>query len=137
MALQSSSKADANVEAYDLGDYRCFGDTHGVITTTMNDLPGFRIVKVLGAVYGLTVRSRNIGAGLASVLKSMVGGELHYLTNMLYSGRNHSVERMVGEAMSRGANAVVALRFDTAEIMGFSQVCAYGTACIVEPIDAK
>jgi uncharacterized protein YbjQ (UPF0145 family) len=120
-----------------LGEAKCFTDTHGVITSTMNDIPGYRVVKVLGAVYGLTVRSRNLGAGIASILKSFVGGELGYLTNLLYAARNAAVERMVGECMSRGGNAIIALRFDTAEIINFAQVCAYGTAVVVEPIGEK
>jgi uncharacterized protein YbjQ (UPF0145 family) len=118
-----------------LGESACFTDSHGVITSTMNEIPGYRVVKVLGAVYGLTVRSRNLGAGLASVLKSFVGGELGYLTNLLYTARNAAVERMVGECMSRGGNAIIALRFDTAEMMSFAQVCAYGTAVVIEPIE--
>lgn len=112
-----------------------FTDTHGVITSTMNDIPGYRVVRVLGTVYGLTVRSRNWGADIGSFLKSAVGGELKYLTTMLYRSRNQAVERMVGECMGRGGNAIIAMRFDTAEINVFSQVCAYGTACVVEKIE--
>jgi uncharacterized protein YbjQ (UPF0145 family) len=118
-----------------LGDNHCFTDTDGIVTSTMNEIPGYRVVRVLGTVYGLTVRSRNWGADIASVLKSAVGGELKYLTNMLYSGRNNAVERMVGEAIGRGGNAVIAMRYDTTEIMGFAQVCAYGTACVIEKIE--
>ena len=120
-----------------LGGAKCFTDTHGVITSTMNEIPGFRVVKVLGAVYGLTVRSRNWGAAIASVLKSVGGGELGFLTNLLYTARNAAVERMVGECMGRGGNAIIALRFDTAEILSFVQVCAYGTAVLVEPVEGK
>jgi uncharacterized protein YbjQ (UPF0145 family) len=112
-----------------------FTETHGVIVSTTNDLPGYRVVKVLGAVYGISVRSRNWGADIFSILKSIVGGELRYLTNMLYASRNHAVERMLGEAMSRGGNGIIAMRFDIAEVMGFSQVCAYGTAVVVENIE--
>ncbi|KAF2184854.1 UPF0145 domain protein [Zopfia rhizophila CBS 207.26] len=101
----------------------------------MIDLPGFRVVKVLGTVYGLSVRSRNIGADFASILKSTVGGELKYLTNMLYTARDHAVERMVGECITRGGNAIIAMKFDTSELMNFAQVCAYGTACVVEKIE--
>jgi uncharacterized protein YbjQ (UPF0145 family) len=126
---KSASKADT------LNEPHCFTDTHGVITTTMNDLPGYRIIRVLGTIYGLSVRSRNWGADIASVLKSAVGGELRYLTNMLYTGRDHAVERLVGECMTRGGNAIVAMRFGESEIMNFAQVTAYGTACVVEKIE--
>jgi len=117
------------------GEYHCFADTDGVITSTMNDIPGYRVIRVLGTVYGLTVRSRNWGADIASVLKSAVGGELKYLSNLLYTARNSAVERMVGECIARGGNAVIAMRYDTSEIMSScAQVCAYGTACVVEKI---
>jgi uncharacterized protein YbjQ (UPF0145 family) len=101
----------------------------------MNDIPGYRVIRVLGTVYGLTVRSRNWGADIASVLKSAVGGEMKFLTNLLCTARNSAVERMVGECLGRGGNAIIALRFDTGEISAFAQVCAYGTACIVEKIE--
>jgi uncharacterized protein YbjQ (UPF0145 family) len=113
----------------------CYVDTHGVITSTMNDLPGYRVVKVLGTVYGITVRSRNWGADIGAFLRSAVGGELGYFTNLMYMSRRESVERMVGECMGRGGNAIIALRFDISEIHIFTQVCAYGTACIVEKIE--
>ena len=112
----------------------CFTETHGVIVTTMNDLPGYRIVRVLGAVYGLTCRSRNWGVDIAMGLKSAVGGELKGITNMLYTARNSATERMIGECMGRGGNAVVAMRYDESEMKVFTQVCAYGTACIVEQV---
>lgn len=64
-------------------DLHCFTETGGVITSTMNDIPGYRVVKVLGTVYGLTVRSRNWAAGLGMVVKSMAGGELTWFTNMV------------------------------------------------------
>lgn len=100
----------------------------------MNDLSDYRIVRVLGTIYGLCVRFRNWIADIASVLKSAVGGELRYLTNMHYAGRDHAVERLVGECMSRGGNAILAMRLRESEIMNFAQVTAYGTACVVEKI---
>lgn len=67
----------------ELSDLHCFTETNGVITTTMFDVPGYRVVKVLGAVYGLTVRSRNWAASLGMVLKSVAGGELRWFTNLV------------------------------------------------------
>jgi uncharacterized protein YbjQ (UPF0145 family) len=131
--MASSSKE--KTASADLGEPHCFTETNGIITSTMNDLPGYRVVRTLGTVYGLCVRSRNWGADIASLLKSIVGGELRYLTNMLYASRNDAVGRMVGEAMGRGANAIIAMRFDASEIMGFGQVCAYGTAVVVEKVE--
>jgi uncharacterized protein YbjQ (UPF0145 family) len=76
----------------------------------MNDLPGYRVVKVLGTVYGLTVRSRNWGVDIGAVLRSVVGGEISLFTRLMYSARNEAVERLVGETMGRGGNAVIGLR---------------------------
>jgi len=112
-----------------------FTETHGVIVSTMNDLPGYRIVRVLGTVYGLTVRSRNWGADIGAFLRSSVGGELKYFTTMLYRSRDSAVDRMVGECLGRGGNAIIAMRFDTGDIKMFAQCCAYGTACVVEKIE--
>jgi uncharacterized protein YbjQ (UPF0145 family) len=130
----SKSKDNRKSEASD-DVPEIFTDTHGIITSTMNDIPGYRVVRVLGTVYGLTVRSRNWGADIAALLKSAVGGELKYFTTMLYRARNEAVSRMLGECMGRGGNAIIALRFDSGDIKIFTQVCAYGTACIVEPIE--
>ncbi|OJJ00888.1 hypothetical protein ASPVEDRAFT_40392 [Aspergillus versicolor CBS 583.65] len=110
----------------------CFTDTHGVITVTTNDVPGYIITKPLGTVYGLTVRARNWGADLGAIVRSAIGGELRPFTTLMYRARNEAVERLVGECMGRGGNAVVAMRFDIASFGACVQVCAYGTACFVE-----
>ncbi|EEA25190.1 DUF74 domain protein [Talaromyces marneffei ATCC 18224] len=133
MAGGNSNKSDNAIPENEI--FSCFTDTHGVITSTMNDLPGYKITKVLGTVYGLTVRSRNWGAGLGGIARSVVGGEIRVFTKLLYTARNEAVERMVGECMSRGGNALVAMRFDIVDMGGFSQICAYGTACLVEKLD--
>jgi uncharacterized protein YbjQ (UPF0145 family) len=100
-----------------------------MIITTMNDLPGYDIDEVLGEVFGLTVRARNIGSQIGASLKSLVGGELKGMTKMLAEGRIHAQERLVEEAESKGANAVVAFRFDTSELGAtWTEICAYGTA---------
>ncbi len=100
-----------------------------VIITTMNDLPGYRIEEVLGEVFGLTVRARNIGSQFGASLKSLVGGELKGMTKMLAQGRVHAQERLIEEAEAKGANAVVAFRFDTSELGAtWTEICAYGTA---------
>ncbi|TMM03844.1 MAG: YbjQ family protein [Actinobacteria bacterium] len=100
-----------------------------MIVTTMNDLPGYEITEVLGEVFGLTVRSRNVGSQLGASLKSLVGGELKGMTKMLADGRQHAQDRLMEEAGSKGADAVVAFRFDTSELGGtWTEICAYGTA---------
>jgi uncharacterized protein YbjQ (UPF0145 family) len=105
-----------------------------MLITTANELPGYRITRVLGECFGLTVRSRNIGSQLGAGLKSLVGGELRGMTTMLAEGRNQAIQRLVEEAQGRGGNAIVAMRFDTSEFGGTgTEICAYGTAVVVEP----
>jgi uncharacterized protein YbjQ (UPF0145 family) len=100
-----------------------------LIISTMNDLPGYEIDEVCGEVFGLTVRSRNVGSQVGASLKSLVGGELKGMTKMLAEGREHATERVVEEAEAKGANAVIAFRFDTSELGStWTEICAYGTA---------
>jgi uncharacterized protein YbjQ (UPF0145 family) len=100
-----------------------------MIITTMNDLPGYEIEEVLGEVFGLTVRSRNLGSQIGAGLKSLVGGELKGMTKMLADGRQHATDRLVEEAEAKGANAILAFRFDTSELGStWTEICAYGTA---------
>jgi uncharacterized protein YbjQ (UPF0145 family) len=100
-----------------------------VLITTANDIPGYAIDEVYGEVFGLTVRSRNIGSQLGAGLKSLMGGELKGMTKALAVSRNEVVARMTEEAEAKGANAIVAMRFDTSEMGGtWTEICAYGTA---------
>jgi uncharacterized protein YbjQ (UPF0145 family) len=100
-----------------------------MIITTMNDLPGYRIDEVLGEVFGLTVRSRNLGSQIGAGFKSLVGGELKGMTKMLGEGRLDAQQRLEEEATSRGGDAVIAFRFDTSELGStWTEICAYGTA---------
>ncbi len=95
----------------------------------MNDLPGYQIEEVFGEVFGLTVRSRNLGSQVGATLKSLVGGELKGMTKMLAAGRQDATDRLVAEAEGKGANAVIAFRFDTSELGSiWTEICAYGTA---------
>jgi uncharacterized protein YbjQ (UPF0145 family) len=100
-----------------------------VLISTMNDLPGYEIEEVMGEVFGLTVRSRNLGSQIGAGLKSLVGGELKGMTKMLAEGRRHATERLEEEAEAKGANAILAFRFDTSELGStWTEICAYGTA---------
>jgi uncharacterized protein YbjQ (UPF0145 family) len=100
-----------------------------MIISTMNDLPGYQIDEVMGEVFGLTVRSRNVGSQIGASFKSLVGGELKGMTKMLSEGRQHAQERLVEEAEGKGANAIIAFRFDTSELgTTWTEICAYGTA---------
>ena len=87
------------------------------------------ITETLGEVFGLTVRSRNIGSQLGAGLKSILGGELKGMTKALVDSRRQVTERMVEEAEAKGANAIIAMRFDTSEMgSNWTEICAYGTA---------
>ena len=100
-----------------------------MLISTMNDLPGYEIQEVFGEVFGLTVRSRNIGSQIGASFKSLLGGELGGMTKMLAQGREEAIERLVAEAELKGANAIVAMRFDTSELgTTWTEICAYGTA---------
>jgi uncharacterized protein YbjQ (UPF0145 family) len=100
-----------------------------MIVTTMNDIPGYEIDEVYGEVMGLTVRSRNVGSQIGASFKSLVGGELKGMTKALIDSREQVRQRMIEEAEAHGANAIVAMRFDTSEMGGnWTEICAYGTA---------
>ncbi|GHF63000.1 UPF0145 protein [Streptomyces mashuensis] len=105
-----------------------------VLVVTTNDIPGYRVDRVIGEVFGLTVRSRHIGSQIGAGLKSLIGGELRGLTKTLVETRNQAMERLVEQARARGANAVLMFRFDVTEAADVgTEVCAYGTAVVVSP----
>ena len=100
-----------------------------MIVTTMNDIPGYEVDEVYGEVMGLTVRSRNVGSQLGAGFKSILGGELKGMTKALIDSREQVRQRMIEEAEAHGANAIIAMRFDTSEMGGnWTEICAYGTA---------
>ncbi|MCW2632283.1 MAG: protein ybjQ [Pseudonocardia sp.] len=101
-----------------------------MLITTMNDMPGYRIDHMLGEVFGLTVRSRHIGSQLGAAMKSLSGGELKGMTKNLEQSRQEAIDRLTQAAEALGANAIVAMRFDTTEMgSNWTEVCAYGTGC--------
>ena len=100
-----------------------------MLITTANDLPGYEIVETLGEVFGLTVRSRNVGSQIGASFKSILGGELKGMTKALVDSREQVIGRMVEEAEAKGGDAIVAMRFDTSEMgTNWTEICAYGTA---------
>ena len=106
-----------------------------MLITTMNDVPGYAVEEVYGEVFGLTVRSRNIGSQFGAGLKSMLGGELKGMTKALADSRAEVTQRMVEAAEEKGANAILAMRFDTSEMGGtWTEICAYGTAVRVRKL---
>jgi uncharacterized protein YbjQ (UPF0145 family) len=109
-----------------------------IMLSTMNDLPGYKVVRVFGEVFGLTVRSRNMFSTMGAGFKAMAGGELKGLSKLLSDSRYEALGRLAQEAMGHGANAVLALRFDCNEIaQTASEIAAYGTAVYVVPEGAE
>ena len=100
-----------------------------MIVVTMNDIPGYEVEEVIGEVFGLTVRSRNVGSYLVSALRSLFGGELKGMTQMLVDSRTQGIARLVEETEAKGGNAIIAMRFDSGQLgNGWNEICAYGTA---------
>jgi len=110
----------------------CHDERMFMVTT--NDVPGYRVTQVLGEVMGLTVRSTNFGQGFTAGFRALGGGEIPEFTQLMYESRYEVMNRMWGEAVQRGANAVIAMRFDSGSLGSFSEMCAYGTAVVIEPV---
>jgi uncharacterized protein YbjQ (UPF0145 family) len=105
-----------------------------MIVTTMNDLPGYRVMEVKGLVRGVIVRSRSVIGNIGAGIQSLFGGDITIYTKLAEDARQHAYDRMVDHAREAGANAVIAMRYDANEIMeGITEVLAYGTAVWVEP----
>jgi uncharacterized protein YbjQ (UPF0145 family) len=104
-----------------------------IIATTEN-LPGYRVTRVIGQIFGLTVRTRGLGGNIAAAFRSVAGGEVASYTKLLEDTRRQAVDRLVESATAAGANAVVMMRFDSSEIgQTMSEIVAYGTAVVIEP----
>jgi uncharacterized protein YbjQ (UPF0145 family) len=100
-----------------------------IIVTTGNEIPGKKIVSVLGIVKGNTVRARNIGRDIGAGLKNIVGGEIKTYSDMTTNARDEAFNRMVNDAVKLKADAIIGMRFMTSMIMqGASEMLAYGTA---------
>jgi uncharacterized protein YbjQ (UPF0145 family) len=105
-----------------------------MIVTTTEGVAGHRVVRAIGQVFGVVVRSRGLGRNITAGLRSIVGGEITEYTELVEDSRRHAIDRMVVNATAMGANAVVMMRFDSGEIgQTMNEVVAYGTAVIVEP----
>jgi uncharacterized protein YbjQ (UPF0145 family) len=105
-----------------------------MLVATTEKVAGYRTKQTLGQTFGVVVRSRGIGGNIVASLRSIVGGEIHEYTQLLEETRKQAIDRLVRNATSMGANAVVMMRFDSSEIgQAMSEIVAYGTAVIVEP----
>ena len=105
-----------------------------MLVVTTERVAGQRVKQTLGQCFGVVVRSRGIGGNIMAGLRSIVGGEIHEYTQLLEEARRHAVDRLVRNATAMGANAVIMMRFDSAEIgQTMSEIVAYGTAVVLEP----
>lgn len=109
-----------------------------IIVTTTENIPETRVVKTIGHVFGLTVRSRSLGGNIAAALKGLVGGEIGSYVKLNEDARRQAIDRMVQSAAAMGANAVTMMRFDSTEMArSMTEIVAYGTARVVEWIPAS
>lgn len=106
-----------------------------VIVATTNDLPGYEVVEVYGEVFGLIVRSRNLFGNVGASFRTIFGGEVRGYTQLLADSREKALSRLRTEATAKGANAVLAMRFDSGDIGNvMNEVAAYGTAVRVKKV---
>jgi uncharacterized protein YbjQ (UPF0145 family) len=105
------------------------------LVSTSNEIPGFRIVRPVGIVRGITVRSRSVIGNLGAALQTLVGGNITIYTELCEKAREEAFELMLQHAAEHGANAVIAMRYDANDVAeGVTEVLAYGTAVWVEPV---
>ena len=108
-----------------------------MIVVTTENISGYRVTRVLGQVFGVTVRTRGLGGNIAAGLRGLVGGEVRSYTKLLEDARRQAIDRLAENATAAGANAVVMMRFDSSEIgQTMSEIVAYGSAVVVEPLPA-
>jgi uncharacterized protein YbjQ (UPF0145 family) len=106
-----------------------------VVLYTTNYVPGYKIDKVLGLVYGITVRSRGLGRNITAGLRSLGGGEITEYTDLAHQSRQQSLDRLMSQAQSMGANAVISVMFDSSSIgETMNEIIAFGTAVQISPV---
>jgi len=104
-----------------------------MITTALS-LPGYKVIRNLGVVRGITVRSRSIVGNFLGGLQTLFGGNITIYTNLCEEAREETYKLMCQHAEQHGANAIIAMRYDATELMdGLTEVLCYGTAVVVEP----
>jgi uncharacterized protein YbjQ (UPF0145 family) len=104
-----------------------------MLLTTTDTIEGKKIVKTIGLVKGNTIRARHIGKDIMAGLRNVIGGEVTEYTKMMAESREQALDRMTEDAKSKGANAVIQMRFATSMVMqSASEILAYGTAVVVE-----
>lgn len=129
--LENAQNSVRTTVPYDVA--RSFTIPHSMVTTTF-EIDGYKIVRTLGVVRGITVRSRSLIGNIGASLQTLVGGNITILTKLCEETRAEAFDIMVLHGSEIGANAIVGVRYDATEIMqGATEVLAYGTAVVVEP----
>jgi len=106
----------------------------GILTSTTFNVTGYRVVRHLGVVRGVTVRSRGLGGQIAASLRTLAGGKIHEYVSLCEETRGEAFDLMLEHAQEMGANAIIGIRYDATELAeNMTEVLAYGTAVIVEP----
>ncbi len=106
-----------------------------MLVSTSNDIAGHRIVRHIGLVRGITVRSRSVIGNFAGGIQSLFGGKLSVFVGLAETARQEAYDHLIQHATEAGGNAIIAVRYDANEIMeGITEVLAYGTAVVVEPV---
>ena len=104
-----------------------------MILTPSRQIPGHRVVRSLGLVYGNTIRARHVGKDILAALKNVIGGEIQEYTKLMAESREQAVDRMIALATERGANAIISVGFSTSYIMSSaSEILVYGDAVVIE-----
>jgi uncharacterized protein YbjQ (UPF0145 family) len=130
-----SDNPAARLAPYEISPPR-YSVSHHMVTTAF-ELPGFRVTRNLGVVRGIVVRSRNLFVNVGALFKSMAGGNITAWSNLCEQTRSDAFEIMIQHATELGGNAIIGARYDATEVVGgVTEVLAYGTAVIVEPLDA-
>lgn len=113
-------------------------DNQQVMVVTTNDIPGYEVETVLGEVFGLIVRSRNLFSNIGANFRTVIGGEVKGYTKLLASTREQAMDRLRQETAAKGGNAVLMMRFDSGDLgPQMNEVVAYGTAVKVKPASGK
>jgi uncharacterized protein YbjQ (UPF0145 family) len=105
-----------------------------MIVTPSSQVPGHRVVRSFGLVFGNTIRARHVGKDILAGLKNLVGGEIQEYTKLMAESREQAIDRMIAVATQRGANAIVSVGFSTSYIMAnASEILVFGDAVVLEP----
>jgi uncharacterized protein YbjQ (UPF0145 family) len=106
-----------------------------VLLLTANYAAGYKVDKVIGMVYGITVRSRGLGGNIVAGLRTIAGGEIREYTELAHQARQEALDRLAAHARDMGANAVLSVMFDSTELVqSMSEIIAFGTAVVVSPV---